>query len=168
MDWKAIQIVLGDGAIFVLNGFLATAYWLYGQAPLLATLPAVLWTLHFDRSAWRQAGFRSRRYDRGTVIRAGHSAALWTLAAASVWLAAALLSASPVPAIGAAMWWGMALGKIRQRLLRNRGWGRDPRVEAVITGQGGEVIWVGVMKDDLRHRVDRSTFLTYRQKVTSQ
>ena len=110
MDWKAIQIVLGDGAIFVLNGFLATAYWLYGQAPLLATLPAVLWALHFDRSTWRQAGFRSRRYDRGTVIRAGHSATLWTLAAAGIWLAAALLSASPVPAIGAAMWWGMALG----------------------------------------------------------
>ena len=92
------------------------------NCPLASGLSGTRPTLHFDRSAWRQAGFRSRRYDWGTVIRAGHSATLWTLAAVSIWLAAALLSA-----IGAAMWWGTALGARlmpRERealLLRHKG-----------------------------------------------
>lgn len=109
MDWETIRVALVDGAIYTLNGFLITAYWLYEQAPLLATAPAVLWALRFDRAARHEAGFRSRRYGRGELNRGAHGAAGWTLAAAILWALASVLSAPPIPVLGAAMWWAMLL-----------------------------------------------------------
>jgi len=111
MDWETIQIVITNQAIYTANGFLAILYWLWENGAMLLALPPIYWIIrHFDLPGRALTGFRPRRYGRDGAVRAGHGAFTWTLAAAGLWLAAATLSAPPVPIIGAAMWWTLALG----------------------------------------------------------
>ncbi len=95
----------GDILVVWANGWLAAAYWILDNAALLIAVACAVWIAsHHDRYVQRVTGERTLRYARGSRVVASHRSAYETLATLIVWACAALVSASPIPAIGAVMW----------------------------------------------------------------
>jgi hypothetical protein len=91
--------------IYLANGLLAVFYFLWSQGPLLLSLAcAAVVALVYDRQTRRVVGERARRYQRGQQVRASRRPYWETLGAVALWLPASLLSAPPIPLIGALMW----------------------------------------------------------------
>jgi len=105
----AIGRFILDGLIVVLNGLLVMAYGLWDHLPHLLALAGAGVILAFDRQVARQNLSRPARQGRGEIRPAGihpRVPQILTEAIAVAWIAAALLYPPPVPALGAAMWWG--------------------------------------------------------------
>jgi len=101
MDWQALEPHLVVWA----NGFLTLAYWTWDHAALLVALACgVLVLLTHDRAVQRTAGDRALRYGRGVRVQASYRSQIESLATILIWSLAALLSAPPIPLIGAVMW----------------------------------------------------------------
>lgn len=95
----------GDLLIVWANGWLAAAYWLLDNAALLVAAACALWIVRrHDRYVQRVTGERILRYARGSRVIASNRSVYETAATLIVWGFAALVSAAPIPAIGAAMW----------------------------------------------------------------
>jgi hypothetical protein len=102
MDWET---AFHHTLIYLANGLLATWYGLWSQGALLASLScAVGVTWRYDHQVRRVAGERVRRYGRGQQVQASHRSYWETAVTAALWSAASLLSAPPIPLIGALMW----------------------------------------------------------------
>ena len=102
MDWEA---GINHSLIYLANGLLAIFYFLWSNGPLLlALLCAAIVTLVFDRQSRKTAGDRVRRYGRGQRAQASYRPYWETAVAAIFWVTASLLSAPPIPLIGALMW----------------------------------------------------------------
>jgi len=106
---NAIGQFILDALIIVLNGLLVMAYGLWDHLPHLLALAGAGVILIFDRQIALQNLGRPTRHERGEVQPGGihpRVPQILTAAIAVGWTAAALLYPPPVPAIGAAMWWG--------------------------------------------------------------
>lgn len=97
-----------EALVVVLNGLLVIGYWVWDHVPHLLGLAGagVVWVL--DRQAARQGLGRPARPEVGQIHPEGilpRVPQMLTWAIGVAWTAAALMYPSPVPAIGAAMWW---------------------------------------------------------------
>ena len=107
MDWEA---GVNHSLIYLANGLLAIFYFLWSNGPLLlAVFCATLVALVFDRQSRKTVGDRLRRYGRGQQVQASYRPYWETGLAATLWAVASLLSAPPVPLIGALMWLSFVL-----------------------------------------------------------
>jgi hypothetical protein len=96
---------LNHTLIYLANGLLVVFYFLWSQGPLLLALVcAATVAAHYDRQTRRVAGERVRRYGRGRQTHASYRPYWETGAAIGLWLLASILSAPPIPFIGALMW----------------------------------------------------------------
>ena len=95
----------GDLLIIWANGWLAAAYWLLDNAALLIAVASAIWiTRRHDCYVQRVTGQRTLRYARGNRVIASNRSTLETVVVLGLWVCAALVAASPIPAIGALMW----------------------------------------------------------------
>jgi hypothetical protein len=95
----------GDILVVWANGWLAAAYWLIDNAALLIAIACAIWIMRrHDRYVQHVTGERALRYARGSRVIASHRSVYETLVTLSLWACAALMSVSPIPAIGAVMW----------------------------------------------------------------
>ena len=102
MDWETW---FHHSGTYLANGLLAVFYCLWSNGPaLLSLLGAAGVLLVYDRQERRVVGDRVRRYGRGERIQASRRSHGLTLVTAASWTVAALLSAPPIPLIGASMW----------------------------------------------------------------
>jgi len=102
------QFIL-DAAIVVLNGLLVMAYGVWDRLPHLLALAGAGMILVFDRQVALGNLSRPARQERDSIQPTGlhpRVPQILTAVIAVTWTAAALLYPQPVPAIGAAMWWG--------------------------------------------------------------
>lgn len=91
--------------LWFLNGLLVALYWLGAHLPEAAALLAgLVIAFGIDPIVQARASDRPRRYERGEVHTASPAASYFTLAVLGAWLSASLLSRTPVPLLGAAMW----------------------------------------------------------------
>ncbi len=105
MDWQQIATIIADTLTLTGNGFLAILYWFYDHALVALTWPLAGAALVFlDGEIARQAGHRARRHGRGKVQQESASVYLGTVGLAAAWTAVGLVSPSPIPMIGLAMW----------------------------------------------------------------
>ncbi len=96
---------VGDMLVVWANGWLATAYWLLDNAAVFLALACSIWIARrYDRHVRRTTGERPLRYGRGQRVIASSRSLYETVLTFVVWATAALLSAAPIPAIGAGMW----------------------------------------------------------------
>jgi len=102
VDWET---TLNHTSIYPANGLLTLFYFLWSQGPLLlSSLCAAAVLLVYDRQARRTAGDRVRRYGRGRGVHVSYRSHWLTILTAVLWIVASLLSAPPIPLIGALMW----------------------------------------------------------------
>lgn len=102
MDWET---TINHILTYLANGLLALFYFLYSRGPLLlALLCAALVFLVYDRGIRKTVGDRMRRYGRGQHVQASYRPYWETVLATLLWSVASLLSAPPIPLIGALMW----------------------------------------------------------------
>ncbi len=100
-----LETRLNHTLIYTANGILTVAYFLWSQGPLLLALAcAATVAFVYDRQTRRMVGERARRYQRGQQVYASRRPYWETLGAIGLWLPASLLSAPPIPIIGALMW----------------------------------------------------------------
>jgi hypothetical protein len=102
------QFVL-DAAIVVLNGLLVMGYGVWDRLPHLLALAGMGVILVFDRQVAFHNLSRPARQERGRIEPTGMRSRIpqiLTAVIAVTWTAAAWVYPQPVPAIGAAMWWG--------------------------------------------------------------
>ncbi len=105
MDWQQVGISIVDGLTLMGNGFLAFLYWFWDHALVALTWPLAAGGLVFlDGEIARQAGHRARRHGRGKVQQESGSVYLGTVGLAAAWTVVGLISPSPIPLIGLAMW----------------------------------------------------------------
>ncbi len=110
---QSIGQSLRDFGILTLNGLLEILYLSWEQGPtLLSLVAATLVVIGPDRSIQRVAGHRPRRRQRGAVVKATPVAIIATTIVAVCWTAASLLSNSPVPFWGLALWATLLLGTL--------------------------------------------------------
>lgn len=111
LDWNLILQGLEDFGTLLLNGLLAVLYVCWEHGPtLLSLVAAALVAVGPDRSVQRVVGHRPRRRERGAVTRATPVAMVATAIVAVVWTIASLLSRSPIPLWGLAMWVALLAG----------------------------------------------------------
>ncbi len=102
MDWETR---LNHTGTYLANGLLAVFYFLWSNGPLLLSLLcAVIVLLIYDRQERQVVGERVRRYGRGEQVQASRRSHWLTVTTAALWAVASLLSAPPIPLIGALMW----------------------------------------------------------------
>jgi hypothetical protein len=100
-----LETYLNHTLLYTANGLLAVFYFLWSQGPLLLALAcAAAVALVYDRQTRRIVGERALRYERGQRVQASRRPYWETLGAIGLWLPASLLSAPPIPLIGALMW----------------------------------------------------------------
>lgn len=105
MNWQSLCESIQPYLIVWANGFLAISYWVWDNAALLIALACGLAILLvYDRAVQRTAGDRLMRYERGVRVQASYRSQVESIAASAVWAIASVVSASPIPSIGAAMW----------------------------------------------------------------
>ena len=91
--------------VYLLNGFLATAYALAGAGAALTSLASAGLLAHFaDRRMQGRAAFRPGRAGREAAASDPHTAQIMTALVLGLWLLAQWGMGAPVPWIGAAMW----------------------------------------------------------------
>ena len=108
MLWQFLKHLV----IYMVNGTLFSSYTLaWNVDKLVVILCAVVVLLYFDRLAQGQASFAPRRYGRSgsAVVDAPRTAQAMTLITLGAWLLASIVSASPIPIIGAVMWASMII-----------------------------------------------------------
>ncbi len=110
MDWVAdVGRFVLDAVIVVLNGLLVMGYGVWDHVPHLLALGGAWVVLAMDGRVARQNLGRPTRQGGGEILPVGiHPRVPQVLTAtiAVAWTVAAVLYPAPVPAIGAAMWWG--------------------------------------------------------------
>ncbi len=90
---------------YLLNGLLATVYWLADSgAALISIACAVGITVWVDARVQGRAAFRPGRAGRESIPTDGHSAQIMTGVVLLLWVASQWGMGAPVPWIGAAMW----------------------------------------------------------------
>lgn len=104
-----IFIVFGDflAALptYLLNGFLATLYWLGDSGAAIVSILAAGLVMRFaDGRVQERAAFRPARAGRETVAVDLHTAQVMTAIALTIWIVSQWGMGAPVPWIGAAMW----------------------------------------------------------------
>jgi hypothetical protein len=102
------QFVL-DAAIVVLNGLLVMGYGVWDRLPHLLALAGAGVIVVFDRQVALDNLSRPARQERDRIEATGLRSRIpqiLTAVIGTIWLAAAWVYPQPVPAIGAAMWWG--------------------------------------------------------------
>ncbi|MCP4549280.1 MAG: hypothetical protein GY835_22740 [bacterium] len=105
MDWQRVGMGIVDGLTLMGNGFMALLYWFWDQALVALTWPLAVGVLALlDGEIARQAGHRARRHGRGKVQQESGSVYLGTVGLAAAWTVVGLISPSPIPLIGLAMW----------------------------------------------------------------
>jgi hypothetical protein len=91
--------------VYLLNGFLATAYALAGAGAALTSLASAGLLAYFaDRRMQGRAAFRPGRAGREAATGDTHTAQIMTALVLGLWLLAQWGMGAPVPWIGAAMW----------------------------------------------------------------
>lgn len=100
-----MEKTFGDMLVIWANGWLVLAYWLLDNAALFIALACAIWIGRWhDRHVRRMTGERPLRYGRGQRVIASSRSLYETALTFVVWAIAALVSAAPIPAIGAGMW----------------------------------------------------------------
>lgn len=101
-----------DALIVVLNGVLVMGYGVWDRLPHLMAVAGAGVVLLFDRQVACQNLSRPAHQGRGWMEAGGVRSRVpqvLTALTGVMWLAAAWVYPRPVPAIGAAMWWGWVL-----------------------------------------------------------
>jgi hypothetical protein len=92
---------------YLLNGVLATFYWIQGSGAALVSLLCAGAIIHFvDPRLQSRAAFRPGRGDRSASSPERYSAQIMTAIVLALWILCQWGMGAPVPWIGAAMWVG--------------------------------------------------------------